>query len=128
MTITDVAQQNIRSAKDRRTSPEIIRRSHAFCLVVAAGLLVIAVVFMSAFAADLRRVNNELIAENEYIRAEIDSLNIKIGDACSVSKIERIATEELGMVHPDSDNCVALGEERVKDTDLAATIKDEAYD
>ena len=107
---------------------EALTRSRVFYFVLIIGLLGIMIVLMSAYSANLRRVNNELESENAYIQAEIDSLESKIGDATNISKIEKIATEELGMVHPSSENCIALEDTEFEDTNLAATIKDEAYD
>ena len=109
-------------------SSEVVRRSHALKLVLLAGLACLVLVLMSAYAANLRRLNDDLSSQNAYLQAEIDSLEIKIGNSTNVNKIESIATKELGMIHPTSDNCIAIGDEKTESTNLAATIKDEAYD
>lgn len=127
MNAASIAQKNTR-VRSVRKSPETVRRSQMLYRVMLVGLFVLLIVFMSAFAADLRRVNNELQISNGYLQAEIDSLENQIGDAASINRIESIATKELGMVHPDSENCIALGSDKNTDTNLAATIKDEAYD
>ena len=44
-----------------------------------------------------------------------------------MDQIEKVATEQYGMVHPDSQNCIAIGDQKNTNSDLAATIKDEAY-
>ena len=107
---------------------DAIQRSKALLLVLAAFALCLAIVFMSAFAANLKRENNQLQSSNEYLQAEIDSLKNQIGDSTNISKIETEATGTLGMVHPDSQNCITISKSKTTKTDLAATIKEEAYD
>ena len=67
--------------------------------------------------------------KNEYIQAEIDSLNTKINDASNINKIEKTATEKYGMVHSESQNCITVGDSKSSGkTNLASAIKDEAYE
>ena len=98
-----------------------------FMLGVCAFLLCFAVVMMSASAANLRMKNDKLQKENEYMQAEIDSLNKEIRSTTSIDKIEELAVGKLGMVHPDSENCITIEGNAGNTSNLAATIKDEAY-
>ena len=116
------------AATKKEKSPETIRRHQAFYLVLLVGILGLAIVFMAAASANLRRLNNDLEAENAYIQAEIDSLEIKIGNASNINRIEKVATEKYGMVRADDESCISLGSEKTETTNLAATIKQEAYD
>lgn len=101
--------------------------------VIFAGAFIVLIclvtVLLSAMAANLNQQNNELKKKNDYIQAEIDSLNIKIGDASNIDKIETTATEKYGMVHSESQNCITVGDSKDSGkTNLASAIKDEAYE
>ena len=104
------------------------RKSRAFVIVLLGGLFCLMIVLMSATAANLRRLNNDLEAENAYLQAEIDSLETKIGTATNINRIEDIAVNELGMVHPSTENCISMTDDKIENTNLAVTIKREAYD
>ena len=105
------------------------QNSKILACVLLVGVLCLSVVVMSAFAANLNRKNNELQKKNDYIQAEIDSLNTKINDASNINKIEKTATEKYGMVHSESQNCITVGDSKSSGkTNLASAIKDEAYE
>ena len=117
---------------ERRSSSNINRSTRAkqnsrmLAIVVIAGIMCLMMVVMSAFAANLNQENNQLQKKNDYIQAEVDSLNTKINDA---SKIEKTATEKYGMVHSESQNCITIGDSKSSSkTNLASAIKDEAYE
>ena len=90
-------------------------------------LAIFILVGMRSYAAILQHENNVLTEQNEYIRAEIDSLSSQIIEETKVTKLEKIATEEYGMVFPTSETCIKLstGEDEAKN--LAAVIRSEAY-
>jgi len=46
-------------------------------------------VVLTAYAAELRCENNELIAGNKTLRGEVDTLSIKIKSSNSVANIEK---------------------------------------
>ena len=105
----------------RRTSRNLIR---------AIGALVIAVfvlIGLSAYAASLQHANNVLIEQNQYLQAEIDSLNSRIVEETRVTRIEELATEEYGMIYPTKDNCIVISENAKTGDNLAAVIRNEAY-
>lgn len=105
------------------------QNSKILACVLLVGVLCLSVVVMSAFAANLNRKNNELQKKNDYIQAEINSLNTKINDASNINKIEKTATEKYGMVHSESQNCITVGDSKSSGkTNLASAIKDEAYE
>ena len=105
------------------------QNSKMLACVLLVGVLCLSVVVMSAFAANLNRKNNELQKKNDYIQAEIDSLNTKINDASNINKIEKTATEKYGMVHSEPQNCITVGDSKSSGkTNLASAIKDEAYE
>ncbi|MBK5253465.1 MAG: hypothetical protein JJE03_03215 [Peptostreptococcaceae bacterium] len=102
-------------------------KSKAIINIILTGLVCIAIVLLSAYSADLKNANNNLAKENVYVQSEIDSLNIRIGEASKIDYIENIASTELGMVYPDPDKCIHVTEEDMPEESLAAIIKDGAY-
>ena len=93
--------------------------------VIIIGMFVL--VGMRSYAAIIQHENNVLERENEYIQAEIDSLQTQIVNQTNVTRIEQMATEEYGMVYPSIDNVVKLSEGENTRENLAAAIRSEAY-
>jgi cell division protein FtsL len=98
-----------------------------FLAVVMLGVFVL--IGMRSYGAIIQHENNVLAEENAYIQAEIDSLNSQIVEETKVTKIERVATEDFGMVYPTPENCIRLGDGDDDDGDkgLADAIRTEAY-
>ena len=96
-------------------------------LLAVAMIGVFVLIGMRSYGAILQHENNMLIEQNEYLQAEIDSLNSQIVEETKVTKIERVATEDYGMVYPTSENCIRLGAEEDSDQGLADAIRSEAY-
>lgn len=115
---TQVAAQRKRSRRAAR---------NLFLSAAALMLAVFVLIGLSAYAASIQHANNVLEQENAYIQAEIDSLNSRIVDATKVTKIEKIATQEYGMIYPTSENCLVLSEDSKSGENLAALIRSEAY-
>ena len=82
---------------------------------------------MRAYCASLQHANNELIKENGYLEAEIDSLNSQLIEQINVTTIEQIATDDYGMVFPTAENVIYLDENKEQEDSLAAVIRSEAY-
>ena len=97
-------------------------------LLVIAMLGIFVLIGMRSYGAIIQHENNLLIEQNEYLQAEIDSLNSQIVEETKVTKIERVATEDYGMVYPTSENCIRLSSEKEEsDQGLADAIRSEAY-
>ena len=107
--------------RSRRTSRNLIRT------VAAVIIAVFVLIGLSAYAASLQHANNVLIEQNQYLQAEIDSLNSRIVEETRVTKIEALATEEYGMIYPTTDNCIVISENEEAGDNLAAVIRSEAY-
>ena len=103
---------------DRRSAVRILA-------VVMIGIFVL--VGMRSYAAIIQHENNVLERENEYLHAEIDSLQSQIVDETRVTRIENVATQQFGMVYPSVDNVVKLGNAVPEVKNLAASIRSEAY-
>lgn len=117
---------NSRAQRIRADRIRADRKSVARLLtVLMIGIFVL--VGMRSYAAIIQHENNILERENEYIQAEIDSLQSQIVDETRVTRIERVATEDFGMVYPSAENVVKLGSEESGVQNLAAAIRSEAY-
>ena len=103
---------------DRRSAVRILA-------VVMIGIFVL--VGMRSYAAIIQHENNILVRENEYLQAEIDSLQSQIIDETRVTRLENVATNEFGMVYPSAANVVKLGNAESEVKNLAAAIRSEAY-
>lgn len=96
-------------------------------MIAIIGFICVTIVVLTAYAAELKCTNNELMASSETLQGEIDTLEVKLKATNSVGYIESMATEKLGMVYPDETQCVYLAEDEVPKGDLAMIIKENAY-
>ena len=98
-----------------------------FLAVFMLGVFVL--IGMRSYGAIIQHENNVLAEENAYIQAEIDSLNSQIVEETKVTRIEKVATQDFGMVYPTPDNCIRIGDGDGDDDDkgLADAIRTEAY-
>ncbi len=102
-------------------------KKRAIMLVAVFLLAVFTLVGMRSYAAILQHENNVLTEQNAMIQAEIDSLNSQIVEETKVTRIEKIATDDYGMVYPSSENCIKLGSSSENGEGLASVIRNEAY-
>jgi len=94
--------------------------------IVAAGVILITMVVMSAFAAELRQENNRLISENDELTGEVETISVEIKSKNSIEHIEKVA-KRLGMVYPSSKQMVKVTEKDEPGANFAAIIKKQAY-
>lgn len=109
---------NVRARKDKKFVLKLVA-------LAVIGLFVL--IGMRCYGATIQHANNELTEKNSYLQAEIDSLQSQIVEETKVTRIEKVATEQYGMIYPTSENCIRLSSEEEERNDLAATIKSEAY-
>lgn len=95
--------------------------------IILVGFVCIVMVVMTAYAAELRCENNDLIAANKALQGEVDTLDVKIKTTSSVEHIEKVAKSKLGMEYPTSDNFVYLKDSDTPQKNFAAVIRSEAY-
>lgn len=116
------------AASGRRSEERIRADRRSIIKILSVVMIAIFVlVGMRSYAAILQHENNVLAEQNEYLQAEIDSISSRIVEETKVTKIEKIATEQYGMVFPTSDNCIRLGDDGEETGGLAAAIRSEAY-
>jgi len=98
-----------------------------FLAISSIVLAVFILVGLSAYAASIQHANNVLMEENEYLQAEIDSLNSQIVEATKITKVEEVAKKKYGMVYPSPENCIVINENSENSQNLAVSIRSEAY-
>ena len=96
-------------------------------MAVIAGVLCVALVISSAYAAGVKYKINRTIQANSDLEGEIENLNVKIKSAASIATVEERALNELGMVYPSADQYVYIGEESPPQGELAMLIYEQAY-
>jgi cell division protein FtsL len=102
------------------------KRRVIFTLIIV-GLICIAMVVLTAYAAELRVENNDLIDKNKSLQGEVETLNVKLKTANNIEHIEKVARSELGMVYPTSSECVYITSSDKPDSNFATVIRKEAY-
>jgi cell division protein FtsL len=95
--------------------------------LVLVGLVCIVMVVLTAYAAELRVENNNLIDKNQSLQGEVETLNVKIKTANNIDHIENVARNKLGMVYPTSDECIYITSKDKANSNLATVIRKEAY-
>lgn len=127
--MSDMRDREIISRKRSTTRSKRSGRvsRNLFILTAAVVLAVFILIGLSAYAANLQHANNVLEEQNSLLKAEIGSLNSQIVEETNVTKVEKLATEEYGMVYPTSENCITISEDSDSGDNLAATIRSEAY-
>ena len=113
--------------EDVRRSRESRDRRRMFRIAALILFAIFILVGMRAYCANLQHANNELIKENGYLEAEIDSLNSQLIERTNVTTIEKIATDDYGMIFPTADNVIYLDDGKEQEDSLAAVIRSEAY-
>ena len=113
--------------EDVRRSRESRDRRRMFRIAALILFAIFILVGMRAYCANLQHANNELIKENGYLEAEIDSLNSQLIEQTNVTTIEKIATDDYGMIFPTADNVIYLDDGKEQEDSLAAEIRGEAY-
>lgn len=93
----------------------------------AVGLLCIVLVVLTAYSAELKCGNNEMMSNNEALQGEIETLRVKIKSANSIEHIEEYAQNKLGMVYPERGECVYLDKESAPEENFAMSLRKEAY-
>ena len=102
-------------------------KARLLLLTIVAGVLCIALIITTAYAAGVKYHINTAIKENSALRGEIENLNVKIKSASSISTVEERALNELGMVYPTADQYVYIGEETKPQGEMAMLIYEQAY-
>lgn len=95
--------------------------------ILLIGFICLAMVVLTAYAAELRVDNNKLIVSNNALQGEIDTLNVRIKAANNIEHIENIAKNQLGMVYPENGHYVYITDKDAPLGNLALIIRENAY-
>lgn len=129
------ARRKIAKAKRKRSKDISMRvaanrdRKLAIATVAVIGLILLGMIFVSAYCAnvkhDINVVNKEILA----IQEDIDYLKVEIESGNNLATIEKKAIKELGMVYPTADQFRYLDRTKsAKKEDMAQVIKENAYE
>ena len=117
--------QNAQSADTGLLTRAVLAKTVA--VLIFAGILLIATVFLTAKATEIKYSINSTMRQNAALQKEIDVLEVKIGSANSIESIEQYATEKLGMRYPKAGQSIYLTIDRAANKDLVQRIKEKAY-
>ncbi len=96
-------------------------------LLMFIGILLLATIFFSARATEVKYSINRINKENTVLANEISLLTIKIESSNSIESIEEYATSELGMTYPKANQCIYVTSKTEKPKNLASRIRNKAY-
>ena len=120
-------EEQLNSFDKRRLAILTKDRKTTVTAIILIGFILIMAVVVSAYTANLKYQNNELIAANEELQDEVDMLNIEIQTATNLTNIEKIAREKYGMEYADSTQYVYLTDKDAPTAKFASTIMRKAY-
>ena len=106
------------------TTPVLIRSA---AILILIGVLLISSVWMGAKATAIKYSMNSLTKENVQLRDEITVLGIDIEGAVSFESVATYATDSLGMIYPNKNQCFFIGEDQTVDENLVNIIREKAY-
>lgn len=102
-------------------------KNRVLLTIALIGIICIFIVVISAYSAELRCENNDLIASNEALQGDIDTLSIQIKSVNNIDHIESVATKKLGMIYPSDGECVNISESKSPEGNFAMSLREEAY-
>lgn len=124
------SNKNMVNKAKRNTAVKVSRTHRVNGSVMAVAFVVFMaflIVLLTAQAATLQTENNKIEQQNEYLAAEIDSINNDITDETTLDKIEKSASKKYGMIYPNSSNYITIKDDEPIGGNLADAIKEEVY-
>lgn len=130
------ARRKIAKAKRKRAQQEEMSvsaiaskdRRLAILTVVVLGLVMLGIIFISAYCASIKSEINQVNKEIAVLQEDIDYLKLEIESGSNIATIEDRALKDLGMIYPTADQFVYIEGIKSKDNDLAQAIKENAYE
>src|SRR5699024_6820966 len=106
-------ERGTRAERHRKRKRKIVipvgnGRKVAFSMVLLVGIVMIALIIVTAYSANVRYNINSVIKENQELMGEIENLQVKLYSANNVNYIEGKAVGELKMVYPEAENRVYI--------------------
>ena len=106
------------------TTPVLVRSA---IVLIITGVLLISSLWMGAKATAIKYSMNSMTKENVQLRDEITVLGIDIEGAVSFESVATYATNNLGMIYPNKNQCFFIGEDQTVDENLVNIIREKAY-
>lgn len=102
-------------------------RKIAFSAVLTAGIVMIMLIIVTAYAANIRYDINNMIKENNALAGEIENLQAKLYSTNNINYIESRAIGDLGMTYPDSGERIYITEDDIPEDGFGEVLKEKAY-
>lgn len=99
----------------------------AFSAVVVAGVIMIMLIIVTAYAANIRYDINSMIKENNTLMGEIENLQAQMYTTNNINYVENKATSELGMAYPETGSKVYITMDDVPEKGFSDVLKEKAY-
>lgn len=99
----------------------------AFSAVVAAGVIMIMLIIVTAYAANIRYDINSMIKENNTLMGEIENLQAQMYTTNNINYVENKATSELSMAYPETGSKVYITMDDVPEKGFSDVLKEKAY-
>ena len=99
----------------------------AFSAVVAAGVIMIMLIIVTAYAANIRYDINSMIKENNTLMGEIENLQAQMYTTNNINYVENKATSELGMAYPETGSKVYITMDDVPEKGFSDVLKEKEY-
>lgn len=99
----------------------------AFSAVMAAGIAMILLIIVTAYAANIRYDINSMIKENNAIEGEIENLQAQMYTTNNINYVENKAVSELGMTYPETGSKVYITMDDVPEKGFSDVLKEKAY-
>lgn len=97
------------------------------CVAVFVAVLLIGILVLNAYAANIQCSVNNLTKANLNLEDEIDVLNMKIDQSTSIEQIESYAIGDLKMRYPKSNQCIYIEENAQLMDNFSRIIRQKAY-
>lgn len=102
-------------------------RKIAFSAVLAVGAVMIMLIIITAYSANIRYNINSMIKENNVLKGEIENLQAKLYSTNNINYIESKAISGLGMTYPESGNKVYISMDDIPEKGFREVLKEKAY-
>ena len=99
----------------------------ALSLVMIAGIVMIMLIIITAYSANLQYNINSMLKENRALAGEIENLQVKVYSANNIEYVESKATGELGMVYPSESSKVYISNDDIPEEGFADMLREKAY-
>lgn len=98
-----------------------------FTGVMIVGALMIMLIIVTAYAANIRYDINSMIKENNVLEGEIENLQAQMYTTNNINYIENKATDELKMTYPSADDKIYITMDDVPEEGFSDVLKQKTY-